>query len=176
LGNSAAKNQKNLNNQQAGTLFGESQALLPQAEAGWESIMSPLSSTDQAAVRGAGEGSVASSYGGSMDSARSTAAASNNSAELPALEDSLARNKAMGLGEQSLKDQAQIDQENFQRKEAGTAGLSGIQSGLQGGANSLYGAATSAANAQQASAFNWGNFLDSIVGGAATAGAAALKA
>jgi hypothetical protein len=175
IGNNAAKNQKNLVNQQAGTLFGESQSLLPQEEAGWQSVMNPLSSTDQAAIRNAGEGSVASSYGGSMDSARNTAAASGNSGGLMDLQDALATNKASTLGNQSLEDQANIDQQNLQRKEAGVGGLSGLGSTLQGGAQSLYGAGTQAADAQQASSFNWGNFLDSLVGGAATAGAAAIK-
>lgn len=175
IGNNAAKNQKNLNNTQGGTLFGESQALIPQEEAGWESVMNPLSATDQGALRNAGEGSVASSYGGSMDSARNTAAASGNAGGLMDLQDALAKNKASTLGNQSLEDQANIDQQNLQRKEAGTAGLSGVGSTLQTGATSLYGNATQAADAQQASSFNWGNFLDSLVAGGATAGAAALK-
>lgn len=171
MGNNAAKNQKNLLNTQAGTLFNESQALLPTTEAGWESVMTPLSPTDTAAIRGAGEGSVASSYGGSMADARNTAAASRNTAGLMELEDKLAQDKASTLGSQALSDQANIGQQNLQRKEAGVAGLSGIQSGLQGGAENLYGNATSAANQQQQSGFNWGNFLDSLVSGGATVAA-----
>lgn len=173
MGNSAAKNQKNLMNTQAGTLFNESQNLLPTTEAGWESVMTPLSPTDTAAIRSAGEGSVASSYGGSMADARNTAAASRNTAGLMDLEDKLAQDKASTLGSQALSDQANIDQQNLQRKEAGVAGLSGIQSGLQGGATNLYGDATSAANAQQQSGFNWGNFLTSVLSSAAGAGSKA---
>lgn len=176
IGSSAAKNQKTLLNNQAGTLFNESQSLLPTTESGWEGVMAPLSATDQAAIRQSGEGTTAASYGSAENNVGARAAASNNPVGALDLEDTLAQQKAGAVANQGLQDTLAIDQQNLQRKEAGLGGLSATESGLQGGATGLYGSATSAANAQQQGSFNWGNFLNGLLGAGATTGAAALKA
>jgi hypothetical protein len=167
MGNSAAKNQKNLLNKNAGTLGSESQGLLPGIENDWTSIMAPLNPTDVAAIQQEGEGTTAQSYDAAQNAAQTKAAASNNPVGALDLQDTLAQQKGAAVGQQGLQDQATIDAMNLQRKEAGTAGLTGVQQNLQSGSNSLYGNATTAADEQQATGFNWGNFLDSLVSGTA---------
>ena len=174
MGNSAAKNQKNLENKNSSTLLGESQSLVPGLETGWGQVMAPLSPTDTAAIQQAGEGTTAQAFNSAGNTAANRAAASNNPVGQLDLQDNLARAKATAVGQQGLQDQATIDVMNRQNKETGLAGLGGLESGLQGGATQFGGQATSAANEQQATGFNWGNFLDSLVQGGAKVASAGL--
>jgi len=175
MGNSASKNQKNLLNTQAGTLFNESQGLVPGLESGWNSVMSPLNPTDVAAIQQGGEGTTAQSYDAAQNAAQTKAAASNNAVGQLDLQDTLAQQKGAAVGQAGLTDQATIDAMNRQNKQAGLGGLGSLEQGLQGGAQSLYGGAVSAANEQQQTGFNWGQFINNLVGSGAAVGAAALK-
>lgn len=136
--------------------------------------MAPLNATDTAAIQQAGEGATAQGFASASNQAANRAAASNNPVGELDLQDTLARDKSTAVGQQGLQDQATIDVMNRQNKETGLAGLGGVQSGLQGGAQAFAGDATSSANEQQATGFNWGNFLSSLVSGGAQVGAAAL--
>jgi len=167
MGSSAAKNQKNLMNQQGGTLFNEQKGMIPGLETGWGQVMAPLSPTDTAEIQQAGEGTTAQAFDSASNQAANRAAASNNPVGAQAQQDAMAMNKGVAVGQAGLKDQATIDTMNRQNKEAGLAGMQGLSGQLGGESANLYGQATSAANEQQRSAFSWGNFLDSLVGGAA---------
>jgi hypothetical protein len=174
MGSSAAKNQKNLMNKQAGTLYGEQQQMIPGLETGWEQVMAPLSPTDVAAIQQGGEGTTAQAFDAASNAAANRAAASNNPVGQEAQQDALAMNKGVAVGQAGLKDQATIDAMNRANKEAGLGGLQGLSGQLGGESTSLYGQGTQSAIEQQKSAFNWGNFLDSLVKGGAQVGAAAL--
>jgi hypothetical protein len=174
MGNTSAKDQAKLTNAKSGTTFNEQQALLPGIESGWGQVMAPLSPTDVAAIQQGGEGATAQSFDAASNQAANRAAASNNPVGAQAQQDALAMEKGTAVGQAGLKDAATVDVMNRQNKEAGLAGLSGIQSGLGNESAAFSGQATSSTNQEQQSAFNWGNFLDSLVKGGAQVGAAAL--